>query len=560
MQIDARSLPQNKTINTDLCIIGAGTAGIALARELIGEGFNVSLLESGDIKPDRQTQALYWGENIGLKYFPLDTARARYFAGSSNRWSIVTDENCLNARFRPLDAVDFEKRDWLPYSGWPFDKSYLDPFYDRAQTVCKMEPFTYETEDWEDKEKMPQMPFFRNRVRTIIFKFVCKNPFVDTYPEEIINSENISTYLNANVVEIETEDSGQKVKRLRVECLSGNGFWISAKLFILAAGGIETPRLLLQSDKTQCKGLGNQNDLVGRFFMEHMHFWSGYFIPSNFDRLISMGLYSKIHKVNGVPIIGKLAIAEPILRREKLVNGSIQLLPRVVHKSSLPITLCPQQFSVGIQSFKKIMSGIRSGKIPGNLGNHIGNCMANFDDIALEFSNKIRHKFNKKFDMRKIKLFRLAHMTEQVPNPDSRVTLGADRDRLGQPTVQLNWQLSPIDISSSIRTQVILQEELLRAGLGVSYIEMEDITPPKNLTGGWHHMGTTRMHIDPHQGVVDANCKVHGISNLYIAGPSVFPTGGQANPVCTIVALTIRLADHLKKILHQKPSLNKDDE
>jgi choline dehydrogenase-like flavoprotein len=149
----------------------------------------------------------------------------------------------------------------------------------------------------------------------------------------------------------------------------------------------------------------------------------------------------------------------------------------------------------------------------------------------------------------KIPVFLLNHMAEQAPNPSSRVTLGQERDALGQNRVQLDWHLSPIDIKSMIRAQGIIDEELRHAGLGRLRIELEDETPPGDLHGGWHHMGTTRMHVDPQKGVVDENCKVHGISNLFIAGSSVFPTGGYANPVLTIVALAIRLADHIKQVM-----------
>jgi choline dehydrogenase-like flavoprotein len=172
------------------------------------------------------------------------------------------------------------------------------------------------------------------------------------------------------------------------------------------------------------------------------------------------------------------------------------------------------------------------------------------DDIAINGLRKIRRKaYTKMANKDGIQAFRLAHMAEQIPNPESRVTLSADRDRLGLNRVRLNWQLSPIDILSSVRTQQILDAELHRAGLGRLLIEMHDSSPPQGLHGGYHHMGTTRMHVNPRHGVVDENCRVHGLSNLFIAGPSVFPTGGYANPTLTTVALAVRLADHVKKCM-----------
>ena len=123
MLIDARSLPNDENVCADICIVGGGTAGLTLAYSLIGKGISVALLESGGLKPDKQSHALNWGENIGLPYYDLDVARARFFGGCCNRWHVALGNRQLGARIRPLDGIDFEERDWVPYSGWPFGKS-----------------------------------------------------------------------------------------------------------------------------------------------------------------------------------------------------------------------------------------------------------------------------------------------------------------------------------------------------------------------------------------------------------------------------------------------------
>ena len=155
-------------------------------------------------------------------------------------------------------------------------------------------------------------------------------------------------------------------------------------------------------------------------------------------------------------------------------------------------------------------------------------------------------------DKRHIAVYRLANMTEQVPNPDCRITLGTDRDPFGIPRIRLNWRVTSQDIASAIRVQEIVRGELARAGLGRLFIDLKAGKTPANLHGGYHHMGTTRMHDDPKKGVVDANSRVHGVSNLFIAGPSVFPTGGHANPILTLVALTLRLSDYITQALQSQ--------
>jgi choline dehydrogenase-like flavoprotein len=546
MIVDARSVPENEIIETDVCIVGAGVAGIILAREFLGQEFQVCLLESGDLMPDEATQSLYEGKNTGHPYYPLDTARARYFGGSSNYWDIDIGNNNLGVRLRPLDKIDFEERAWVPYSGWPFGKSHLEPFYKRAQSICHIEPCSYDTEVWEEAGKSAQLPFTGDRVQTIIYKFGSQDLFIRQYRNEITRrADNLLTFLYANVIDIETTETAQMVTRLRVACLQGNTFWVSAKFFILATGGIETPRLLLLSNRIQKGGLGNQNDLVGRFFMEHLHFWSGSYIPSDAHILKSMSLYNGIHIVHQVPIIGKLALTEKVLRHEKLLNQNIQLIPRILS----PAELSPAIVSKATHSLQILRSAIRRGAIPDNWEGHCRNVATNVDHILINVFRKFKRKANSSFNKSLISAFRLANMTEQVPNPNSRVSLAAECDQLGQRRVQLHWQLSSIDILSVIRTQQIIAEELQRARLGRLYIQLKDDTPPPDLHGGYHHMGTTRMHIDLNKGVVNEHCKVHGIANLFIAGPSVFPTVGYANPTLTIVALTVRLADHIKLLM-----------
>jgi choline dehydrogenase-like flavoprotein len=545
--VDARSVPENETFETDVCIVGAGVAGLTLAREFIGQEFRVCLLESGDLKFNQDVQSLCVGASVGHPYFPLHEARARFFGGSANFWDLDVGKGQVGARLRPLDPIDFEERDWVPHSGWPFSKSVLDPFYERAQAIWQIEPATYDVKEWEDAEKSPRLPFRPGSVETVIFKFGRRDLFTRDYAYEVTHrAENILTFLFANAIGIETDEAARRATRLRVACLEGNRFWVTAKLFILAAGGIETPRLLLLSNRIQNVGLGNQHDLVGRFFMEHLHFWSGFYIPSKPSVYESAGLYKSIRSVKQVPIIGKLALTEGELRRHRLLNQNFQLMPRAVSYARLH----PGIRSEGITALQAVRSALRSGRIPSGFMTHLGNVVRGIDDIALNGLGKIRRKVHAMMaNGDRIQAFRLAHMAEQVPNPESRVTLSADRDRLGLNRVQLNWQLSPIDILSTVRTQRILDAELRRAGLGRLWIEMRDATPPAGLHGGYHHMGTTRMHVNPDHGVVDENCRVHGISNLFIAGPSVFPTGGYANPTLTTVALTVRLADHVKRCM-----------
>lgn len=517
MMLDARSISKDETLETDVCIVGAGIAGITLAQELANQDFRVCLLESGGLEPDARTQSLSWGENIGHPYYELDVARARSFGGSSHRWSIELGDEDLGVRLRPLEAIDFEERDWVPYSGWPFDKTHLDPFYERAQSVLKIGPYAYDVENWEDAAEASRLPFKSDRIQTIIFQFANRMIFIKDYRDELASAENVTTILHANVIEVETDDTAQTATRVRVATLDGNPFWVSARMFVLALGAIEIPRLLLLSNNVINTGLGNQHDLVGRFFMEHPHHWQGALIAAH-QNLRELSPLYRVCRTAGVPIMGKIALSEDVLRREKLLNWCFSIHPR-----------------------KKIPFRLRYPRIRSK------------DSVARALQ-KIRIEYDRVLDRIRppgYSVFRLNQMAEQIPNPDSRVVLSDERDALGQRRANLNWQLSEIDYDSMLRSQAIAAEEFRRAGLGELHFLIDDAPPTSDIMGGWHHMGTTRMHIDAKKGVVDENNRVHSMANLFIAGPSVFPTGGYANPVLTTVALSIRLADHVKRVMRE---------
>jgi choline dehydrogenase-like flavoprotein len=526
--IDARTLPEHTMIEAEVCIIGAGAAGITVAREFIGQPFRVCLLESGGLEFEEDTQDLYAGENIGHPYFQLDRTRLRFLGGTTNHWGGFC---------RPLDQIDFEIREWIPHSGWPFDKTHLAPFYERAQTICQLGPFTYDVKDWET-EDTPRIPFVGDRVVTQLFQFSPPTHFGKVYRVEIERATNVRTFLYANVVDIETSNNTRTVTRARVACLQGNRFWVSAKLFILAAGGIENPRLLLLSNKVQRAGLGNQNDLVGRFFMEHPEFVSGSWLLS--DPSLPLGLYKVHPKVNNgkkVKVRGMVTLSSEILRSEGLLSASATLEPS-------------DPRSEGVASAQFPLEATRRGYLPDDFMEHLSNVIADIDNID-DGAIGVYRKFLNRIQSFPIVVMSLYNRIEQAPNPESRVVLSDQRDSLGQYRVRLDWQLGSIDKRSIRRTHEIVGQELGRAGLGRLRLTLDegDTTWPHSMRGGNHHIGTTRMHIDPKKGVVDENCQVHGVSNLFIAGSSVFPTGGSANPTLTIVALAVKLADHLKRLM-----------
>ena len=485
MLVDARRLPAGRAFDCDVCVVGAGAAGIALALELAGARLRVVLLESGGFEREEATQDLYRGRIFGRSYPPLDALRSRWFGGTTNAWL---------GRLRPLDASDFEAREWLPHSGWPISAQELEPFLGRAGRTCGLEDVA---SDAAGAPADPPLPLDPAVIETRELR-IAPSRFGERYREAVTHAANLDTFLHANAVELVANQAGSALSGVRVAALGGSSFPVRARCVVLAAGGIENPRLLLASNRVQKAGLGNGADLVGRFFMEHPQLAAGALLPASAD--LPLGLY-RARTLGRGQSVALLTPSAALLRRER------------------------------IQSFAALVAG-----------------EAALPELERSLAQSV-HELEAAAGAPAPRALFLLNTCEQAPNPASRVRLVEERDALGLPRVQLEWRLSPSDLHGLRRGHELLARELGRAGIGRLQLMFgpDDMDWPADLGGSGHQMGTTRMHSDPRQGVVDASCRVHGVANLYVAGSSVFPTCGAADPTLTIVALAIRLADHLKR-------------
>jgi choline dehydrogenase-like flavoprotein len=527
MITDARRFDDGYGFAADVCIVGAGAAGIAIAQELIGSSLEVCLLEAGGENPDPAMQALYRGRNVGLRYAPLHTSRRRCFGGTTHDWT---------GRCRPLDPIDFEARDDVAYSGWPFGRAHLDPFYQRAHELLELGPMSYEPCDWPDRGAALELS--SHEVRTALFQYSPPTNFARAYRAELEGAANVYTWLYASVVEIETDAAAERVTRLRLATPERRRLSVSAKVYILAAGGIENPRLLLASSADRRPGLGNEYDRVGRFFMEHPQLFVGPFTPSASCPPLDLYTVPPGNEFDRPdPVVAGLSPSAELMTREGLLNASLGLFVRKAHQAR------PEYWSDGVTSLEHLVDAARRGEAPENPGRTL------FDSIAgaLPIARSCLARLSRR--RRSALVARLSF--EAAPNPDSRITLSARRDALGLPRVDLDWRLSEIDRRSALRFLEIARGVIHDSGLGEIQVHL-NLAPrgrtgwPLSIAGPHHHMGTTRMHVDPKLGVVDEHCRVHQMQNLYIAGSSVFPTSGYANPTLTLVALALRLADHVK--------------
>jgi len=528
MLIDARSLPQplDETIHADLCVVGAGPAGMTIAMELAGAGIHICVVESGGEAPTNSDQRLARGENADPFYYRLDRTRIRSFAGTSNHW----DPRGMIAR--PLDPLDFEDRPEVGRWGWPFDRAHLDPYYQRAQAIIKLGPCEYDVAAWGEGERTRRLDL-GNDVLTTMYQRAEVGNF-QRYRSSLARLHDVQVLLHATALELVTNEAGDHVDHLEVTLGGGRRCRVTAREFILAAGAIENARLLLLSRLTHRRGLGNRHDLVGRYFMEHPHAPSGVLHPSHDSVTARIAPY-ELRVLHGTKVWWALTIGEQALRRERILGSAWAL-----RLATAPLV---SDTARALLDCKKTLTSYRR-PVPGT-GRRVRAVAGHPLDVARILRSAWARRTGNTAPTRAL----LTFSAEQNPNPASRVTLGRRRDHNGQPQARLDWRLTDLDHRSIRVAQEMIDRAFRGSGLGWMSSRFGEENPPVALGGGFHHMGTTRMHQDPAQGVVNADGRVHGLDNLFVTGSSVFPSSGFANPTLTVVALAIRLAEHVRAIL-----------
>ncbi len=494
--IDARTLPQDALLEPDLAIIGGGPAGISLALALAHTPIRMMLFESGGLDFDAATQALYAGRDVGVRYLPLDASRMRYLGGSTNHWG---------GWCRPLDAIDFEKRDWMPYSGWPFSIATLRPYFKRAQALLEAGTWLYDGAGAQLAAQAPLLALGDGGVYTSWFQFsktrdgVLPTHFGERYGDDLKRIPNLKVYLHANATALNLAANAGGLTTIDVATLTGRKFAVKPKIAVLAMGAVENARLLLASNDIAIAGVGNQNGLVGRFFADHP-------IPRDTATLVHFAgdlpaYYFNSTSLGNAVLRATLAPTEDF-KRSRHVLGSLTTIENPVELNELDkAAVVTAALTVGA-------------------------------------------------DASNAKAFSLGCGLELQPDPDRRLTLTSERDALGMPRLQLTNRVADSDFRRYRETMKELGRQLLAGGAGMIRLNYSTRAEWENaLDWGDHHLGTTRMHNDPAQGVVDANLKVHGMSNLFVAGSSVFPTYSASNPTLNLIALTLRLAQHLTSVL-----------
>jgi len=553
--VDGRSLPQGEELEADLCIIGGGPAGLSLAYALAGQGLSVTLVETGGIEEESGSSALNGGGTSSSKYAPLTMYRRRMLGGASAIWG---------GRCVPFDPIDFEARDYAPHSGWPIGYDDLKDYYARATRLCDAGEPEYDA-DIAVPDAAPLIAGFESDVINArsFERFSLPTNFWTGLGPELLRAKNLRIVTNATCHHLQSKQDGRSLDQARFATLEGRGFSVRAKRFVVAAGGIETYRLLAASNDVVSGGVGNGHGVLGRYFMSH--------IEGAFARLRLADPRTPIHwgfdmAAGGIYGRRRLRVTEDAQRSHKLLNTILRLhYPSAVnpeHRNAVLSTMFFAKNFILAEYRRKITMVERAGVAAMPKGaafwtGHLRNVVLGAPELVGFLGNWIAKR---NLATRKIPYVTLGSRAgvypldlnaEQLPNPDSRLLLGSDVDPLGVPFASVDWSMTDIDVASIAGTLRLLREEVAKSGVGD--VEFDDLTLEEDIRReavpiGGHHLGAARMSVDPKQGVVDGNLKVHDCENLYIASGAVFPTSSHANPTLTIVALSLRLGDHLKSL------------
>jgi GMC oxidoreductase/Oxidoreductase family, NAD-binding Rossmann fold len=357
-------------------------------------------------------------------------------------------------------------------------------------------------------------------------------------------SNNVQVLLHANLTHLNTTEGGMRFESAEVRSLSGKQVRVKSNALILCCGGIDNARLLLASNRLVPRGVGNQNDLVGRFMMDHTDCTIWDFATHEIHAIQSRfgGYWLDNERGRHVYAHG-LSLSRAAQEKERLLN---------CHAYVDQFDRADEPWS----AMRRIFVALRSRKFSKVAYPDLRTVLSCNDEIRKGLLQRLlKHRPEFVEALRN----ELHFILEQIPDPDSRVTLSEQkRDALGLPLSTIHWKVSDLERQTARRMSQLISQEFKR-------LELPAPLPPPWLDDltGWvsrcvekaHPTGTTRMSNSPKEGVVDPNCQVHGVSGLFVSGSSSFPTCGAANPNFMIVATALRLAEWLKKNYSRVPQV-----
>jgi choline dehydrogenase-like flavoprotein len=500
----------------DICIVGSGATALALLTKFYDTSLRVVVLEAGGEDITVQSQDMY---KVVTPYHPFpgaEVGRFRVFGGSTTKWGGQT---------LPLDPIDFKKRDWVPFSGWPLPYQEIAKYYPEVDEFLGVEAHDYESDIYKllREKRLQEDDILKFRFS----KWSPKPNLREGFRKQLVASANVTLVQHASVIAINLFDNHKQVSDLVISNLAHKKGRVRATTYVIACGGIENARLLLASRHQLSKGIGNSHDVVGRFLQDHPNAHIGHVTQAK-NRTQRYFNYFYIKKTRFLP---RLILTEKFQTTHKLLNASASLL----------------FFSQGKDAYSQVLDIYRK-RARGKLGKEDVQSLLKLGLQAHQLVKPVMSMLVRNKVFTPNPTIKLNLMIENPPEWHNRVALSDQRDALGIPLASVEWKVGEQVRQTLITSAGVFADYIARLGFGqLQLADWIQGTDWKSYVGdASHHIGTTRMSNSEIDGVVNTDCQVFGVNNLYIAGSSVFPTSGHSNPTSTLIALAFRLGEHLK--------------
>lgn len=552
MLVDGESLSDNSSLQGDITIVGAGPAGIVLAMELEKAGLNIILVESGRLESSSEIQNLGQASSFDPKtHAPMNECTRRQIGGTSTIWG---------GRCVPPDPIDFDFRPYITDAHWPVTYQEITKYFDQAcrLSFCGKNIFDiHNISGVTQKSIIPGLP--DEEVKTsCLERWTLPTNFGKEYIHVLENSKNIKLIFGLTCTEINENINDKRINEIHAKTLQGKNIQLKSELYVLACGGLETTRLLMASNKKSPTGIGDHSGLLGKYYMGHI---SGRIAKVHFTTPPQQTIHGYDRDSDGTYIRRRFSFSQRFHNENKLPNIVSWLVNPDIYDpihgngilSFVYLLLISPFFGKYLASdaIRKAATGDNKNRM---LMPHFKNIIFNIPQtikfiISFGYKRFIPHrKIPGFFVYSKSNIYPLHYHAEQIPNINSCVSLSSECDSLGMPKLKINLQYSQEDIDGVIRAHQYWDEYLRRYSCGHLEYITNDLKKSvwDQASDGFHQIGTTRMSKSPADGVVDANCKIHGYKNIFIASSSIFVTSGQANSTFTILAFTLRLAEHIK--------------
>jgi choline dehydrogenase-like flavoprotein len=550
---DARSIPPDTRLKADLCIVGGGAAAIAVALEYMKSGREVIVVPGGGPNQSASSIDLYRGKvNPAGSHEPLEENRLRMWGGSTTVWG---------GRCIPFDPVDFETRTWVPDSGWPIGLDELQDHISRANELSEAGVADFDARSVFPKTQPEILKGFDNAdfVSWPLERWSVPTDYSRRYKAELEAAPNVRVLLYAHAIHLQMDSGGTILQSVKAACTPGRNFEINARNTVIACGALENARLLLAARDVLPAGIGNSHDLVGRYYQSHRFGVCGYAELKDPTRDF---VYDFEKDRSGVYCRRRFWLTPQAQEQHKVTNAVGFFFRNVSgsseHRNAMVSTVLLAKMILGGASKgpKRLFQILKDQRR--ELVSHLWIIVKDGPGIFGQVAAVVYTRFIQKRRLpmvlppRKMNRFPLFFQTEHAPDRDSRVVLDdSSLDDFGMPRLEAKIKFSEIDYRTVTTLVSQFKQRLEESGLGTFHLSDDEkafLADParQEFNSNSHNIGTTRMAETADAGVVDVNCKVHGVDNLYVAGSSVFPTSGHANPTLMIIALALRLADHLK--------------